>query len=184
MRKFINKFKQFQRKEDGATAVEFAFVAVPFTFLLLGIVEISLFFAASNLMHGATSDAARLVKTGQIQQDTSGDPQALFEAAICDHAKVFADCDKIQYEVITMNDFGAFGNYDPTYDENGDLNSQGFNAGGTNDTVLIRTSYLYEFALPFVKQIFGEGPSGKKRIETTIVLQVEPYDLEEEGGTT
>lgn len=169
---------------DGATAVEFALVAVPFTFLLLGIVEVSLFFASSNLIHGATSDAARLVRTGQVQQYDQGDPQQLFENALCNHAGVWADCGQIQYEVITMDGFSDFSTYPPQYDEDGNMVSQGFTPGGTNDTVLIRTAYRYEFTLPFIKQLFSDAGDGKRTIMATIILQTEPYDLEDEedGG--
>ncbi len=172
------------KTEDGATAVEFSLVAIPFCFLLMGIIEISLFFAASNIMHGATSDAGRLVRTGQVQQYDQGDPQVLFEEALCAHASVFANCDNIEYEVIAMDSFSDFSNHTAQYDDDGNFQSQGFTPGGTNDTVIIRTNYRYKFMVPFLASMFSDGSDGGRAILTTIVLQTEPYDLDDESGET
>lgn len=181
---FKTIFKSFVKTTDGATAVEFSLVAIPFTFLLMGIIEISLFFAASNIMHGATSDAGRLVRTGQVQQYDQGDPQVLFETALCEHASVFANCDNIEYEVIAIDGFSDFSSHAAQYDEDGNFQPQGFTPGGTNDTVLIRTNYRYKFMVPFLASMFSDGSDGGRAILTTIVLQTEPYDLDDESGET
>jgi Flp pilus assembly protein TadG len=84
--------KRWLRGEDAATAVEFALVAFPFTYLLIGIVELSIMFAAMSTLDAATNDAARLIRTGQVQQ-TTGDPQQLFEDLLCSKVSVFIRSD-------------------------------------------------------------------------------------------
>ncbi len=170
--------RQFMQKKDGSTAIEFAMIAVPFTFILIGIIELSLYFATTSLLHGAAEEAARLVRTGQVQQ-AAGDPQQMFEDALCDHAAVFISCGDIKYEVITLDDFSDFSNYPVQYDANGDLIYNGFTAGGVNDVVLIRAMYRYNFMTPLLGPILGEGSSNSRLILSTIVLQTEPYDFEE-----
>ena len=46
----VGWMKNWIGNTDGATAVEFALVAAPFTFLLVGIIELSLMFAATNTL--------------------------------------------------------------------------------------------------------------------------------------
>ena len=174
-----NLLKKWTKKEDGSTAIEFALIAVPFVFMLIGIIELSLYFATTSLLHGAAENAARLVRTGQVQQ-ASGDPQQMFEEALCDHAAVFISCNDIQYEVITLNDFADFSNYPPQYDEEGNLVTNGFSAGGVNDVVLIRAVHRYNFATPLLAPILGEDGTSSRLILSTIVLQTEPYDFDEE----
>ncbi len=164
------------RGEDAATAVEFALVAFPFTYLLIGIIEMSVMFAAMSTLDAATNDAARLIRTGQVQQ-TNGDPQQMFEDLLCERASVFLPCDGIQYEVITMSGFSDFGSFPASYDEDGNLQSLGFNPGSVDDVVLIRAAYRYPLLTPLLGTVFSDGPNNTKLMVTTVVLETEPYDV-------
>ena len=55
----------FARHQDGAAAVEFALVAVPFLALLFAILETALVFFAGQTLETAASDSARMIMTGQ-----------------------------------------------------------------------------------------------------------------------
>lgn len=170
----------FIRQERGSTAVEFAIVGVPFVFMMIGLIEISLMYTANSLLQDATGDAARKIRTGQVQQ-TQGDPEAMFRDQLCDTAQTFLSCDKIQYEVITLP--GGFSDVEdnpPTFNAEGDLESQGFSPGGSNDVVLIRTVYRYPLMTPFIGPLLADGPGQTKFMMTTMVLQTEPYEFE--GG--
>jgi Flp pilus assembly protein TadG len=172
----IRFFRQYLQRKDGATAVEFALVAFPFTYLMVAIIEMSLLFAGMSTLDSATNEAARLIKTGQVQQ-TNGDPQDMFEDKLCEKASVFIPCDAIQYEVITMGGFSDFASYPPTFDEDGNLESQGFNPGAVDDVVLIRASYRYPLMTPLLGAVFSDGPNNTKLMVTTVVLETEPYDV-------
>ncbi len=174
-----NLFKKWRKQEDGATAVEFSLIAIPFVIIILGIIEISLYFATSSLLHGSAEEAARLIRTGQVQQSL-GDPQTMFEEALCEHAAVFISCNDIQYEVITLNDFSDFDNHPPQYDADGNLVTAAFSAGGVNDVVLVRAVHRYDFTTPIIGSIIGDSGTNSRLILSTIVLQTEPYDFE--GG--
>lgn len=169
----------WKKNEEGATAVEFALVSVPFIFLLLGIIEISLMFVAGANLNSGTNDASRLIRTGQAQQ-APGDPENVFRDRLCERVDVFLDCSKLQYEVIPMDNFTDYSQFEATYDEEGNLNSQGFDAGGSSDVILIRVSYRYQLILPMIGNIFSDGPGMTKHLLSTVVLQNEPYDINEE----
>lgn len=173
-------FARYRKGLEGATAVEFAIVGVPFVFTLVGLVEVSLMYAANSLLQDSTASAARLIRTGQVQQDTT-DPEAVFHDELCRVASSFIDCNSVQYEVVALD--GGFGDAEgntPTFDENGNLLSQGFNPGGVNDVVLIRTVYRYPLMTPFIGPILADGPGQTKFMMTTMVLQTEPYEFETE----
>lgn len=170
--------RNYYRDESGATALEFALVGVPFTFLLIGIIEMSLMFAAMSVLHGATNEGARLVRTGQVQQ-TTGDPEDLFQSAVCAHADTLLSCARLQYEVVQIPSFSSFSDYAPQTNADGEFVPRPFDPGGVNDTVLIRTYYRYPLLTPFIGDMLADGPDRTKILMSTIVLQTEPYALEE-----
>ena len=169
------------KSKTGSTAVEFALVAVPFTYLLIGIVEMSIMFAGSANLHSATNAAARLVRTGQAQQ-SAGNPEDVFRDRLCENVDILLDCSRLQYEVISMDGFGDFAMHQAQYDEDGNLISQGFDAGGSSDVVLIRVAYRYPFIVPIIGNLLADGNGMTKLLLSTVVMQNEPYDINEEAG--
>jgi Flp pilus assembly pilin Flp len=168
------------KKNDGATAIEMAFIALPLCYFMIGIIEIALMFTTSIVLEGATSDASRLVRTGQVQQ-AGADGQSMFEDALCDAMSVLASCDDISYEVVQIGDGwgGAAGN-SANFDDDGGFQSQGFDPGGVSDVVLIRAVYDYPLKTPIISDFFGDPGKNTRLMMSTIVLQTEPYDFEDD----
>lgn len=168
--------KSYLRKEDGTTAVEFSLIAAPFVFILIGLVEMALMFSSQSLLEGATSTAARLIRTGQIQQST-GDPQQEFENILCDFAEPLIPCNEIQYQVFNMDNFDEAENFPPaTFDGDGNLQDQNFDPGGVSDIVLIRVAYRYSITTPMFQPVLTNNGDNTRLMMSTIVLQSEPYD--------
>lgn len=172
----ITKIKSWFTKEDGAVAVEFSMLAIPFIFLLIGIMEICLMFASNSVLDGATQDAARLVRTGQAQQ-SNGNPEDVFADRLCEKASVLIDCGDLQFEVIEMPRFADFGSFGASFDKEGNLQSRGFEPGGVNSVNLIRVIYRYKLATPMIAQFLSDGPNNTRLMISTVVLQTEPYDI-------
>ena len=59
--------RRFARRQDGAAAIEFALVALPFLALMFAIMETALVFFAGQTLEAAAADSARLIMTGQAQ---------------------------------------------------------------------------------------------------------------------
>lgn len=160
----------------GATAVEFALVSLPFFTMLIGMVETSLFFAAGNVLEGAAHEAARVLRTGQAQQ--SGDPVGAFEDRLCEKVGIMIPCEDIVYEVITLPTFTDAADYAPQFDEEGNLESQGFSPGGVEDTILVRVTYRYNFLTPLLGELMSGGGGGSMLHMATVVVRNEPYEFE------
>jgi Flp pilus assembly pilin Flp len=69
------------RNQEGVTAIEFAFVGPPFLLLLAAIFELGLTLTSQSLLDGAARDAARLIRTGQAQSQSS--PITVFQNLLC-----------------------------------------------------------------------------------------------------
>lgn len=178
MTKILSIFKsKWAQNEDGVTAVEFALVGLPFLLMVIGIIEMSLMFTSQSLLEASTAQAARQIRTGAVQQ---GGGEEAFTEALCDFASVFIPCEDIQYQVVALENFGdAEGFPPPTYDENGDLEDQGFDPGGVSDVVMIRTSYTYPIKTPMMQVLLTNNDGSSRIMISTIVLQTEPYEFED-----
>ncbi len=174
LRRFISKWL---KKEEGTTAIEFSLLVIPYLLLTLGIIELSVMYASASLLEGATGSAARLIRTGQLQQVEGEDPEVMFREAICNYATVLINCNEVIIEVRQMASFSDFEDLEPQYDEDGNLISGGFDAGGSSDRVLIRAAYRYNMLTPFIGPLLA-GPDNSRLFMSTIVLQVEPYEFE------
>ena len=175
------KTKPLREGEEGTTALEFSLMAWPFFLMTFGIFELSMMFAAGSLLDGSLNDAARLIKTGQLQQGDPDGAEELFQQALCAKAPVLIDCTEIRYEVISMGDGDFFdaANTEAQYDANGAFIPGGFTPGGVSDVVLVRAIYDYQLFTPLVAQ-FMTGLTGHYRMVSTIVFQTEPYEFETE----
>ena len=65
------KGRGFWRNNRGATAVEFGLIALPFLGLIAGLLETGLMMFADSALDQATNRAARMIRTGQAQQQRS-----------------------------------------------------------------------------------------------------------------
>ena len=169
--------------KDGTTAIEFALLAVPYFMLCIAIIEMSIMFTAAALLETATSRAARLLRTGEIQQ-SSNDPAAqeqAFRQALCAQATALIPCSEIVIEAVDMGGFGNYDTYAPQFDADGNMVSQGFSPGGSRDTVLVRAAFRYRFMTPLIGFLLGENGTPTRQFFSTIVLQAEPYDFQDDS---
>lgn len=162
--------------KKGATAVEFALIAGPFIWLLIGLVELALYFTTASLMAEAANVGARMIRTGQIEQNA--DPEQAFIDAVCDRAAVFIPCEDIQYQVtrVPNGQFQSADNFQPTMDDDGNLTGQGYEQGSESSVMIVRVGYRFPFLTPLIGGLLADGPRQTRLILNTIVMKSEPYD--------
>lgn len=154
--------------------MEFSMVGVPFVLMTIGIIEIALMFTAQSLLHESAFTAARLVRTGQVQQ--AGGEEQMFRDAVCDFASVMIPCDEIQFQVREMPSFADAGDDEFELDEEGNLTDTSFDPGGASSVVVIRVVYNYPLRTPLMGSFFSNRAGDKRTLMTTMVLQTEPYE--------
>lgn len=171
------RIKAYLKDRRGVTAIEFGLIATPFFFMLIGIIEMALMFTSQSLLEASTTQAARQIRTGQIQQ-AGGDMEQAFRTLVCDFAEVLIPCDDIQFQVMNINSFQDAEDFPPpTYDEDGNLEDQGFDPGGSDDIVMIRVAYSYPIITPLMSEVLNNDGGTHRRMISTIVLQTEPYEF-------
>ena len=177
----LGKMRRFFCRNEGVVAVEFALIALPFFILLMGMIEIALYFAAGTVLEGGAAAASRTIRTGQAQ--LSADPETVFEEALCNHVSRMLNCDRIQYEVIHVEDgtFAGAETYAPQFDADGNLIPAGFSTGNSNDVVMVRALYRYAFLTPFIGTMMTGGVGDNTMVHMAVsVLRAEPYNFGEE----
>src|SRR5262249_9143530 len=113
--------RRFARRQSGAAAIEFAIVALPFLALLLGTMETALVFFADQTLETMVQQGARLVMTGQAQNNGWTDA-ATFKSQFCPagHSSGLFTCDNLFVNVQSYGSFGSIGSVPPPpVDHNG-----------------------------------------------------------------
>jgi Flp pilus assembly protein TadG len=161
---------QFLQDTGGAHAVEFAIVFPVFVLLACVAIEVGLvLFTQSNLNYAAR-DAARLIRTGQIQ---SGGGESAFTSKICsDTNSALITCSKLQYNVQSGNSFDAL---DPSVqtDRNGNMANTQFSPGGPSSNVLVQVGYPLPCLVPLACNYIGSH--GTLLLVSTIAFENENY---------
>ncbi len=165
----------------GSTAIEFALVAVPFVMIVVAIIEISVMFAANSVMLGATQDAVRSVRTGQIQAISDPDEaDKFFREQLCNHIPIrLVDCQSIQFKVEVLESF-ATANTDIEVDEDGNLGG-GADYGEEENVVMVTVLYYHPMISPMTAAFFANAPNNTRLLTGTFVFQTEPYKVDRDA---
>lgn len=164
-----------KRSTAGSTAIEFAVVAPVFFLLLFGIIETGLVFFASTALENATNDAARMIRTGQVQ--TSAMTQSAFRDRICNEVTPLLACDtNLQVDVESYSGFGGANFTSPT--SGGVLNPalNNFSPGSAGDVVLVRTFYTWHIFTPLLQPFLANLSNGSHLVSATAAFRNEPYN--------
>ncbi|TRO88318.1 pilus assembly protein [Glycocaulis profundi] len=99
LKQFRDMFAAFRQATKGATAVEFALIAVPFLMLLFSIMEVAFIFFATTVIENAVVATSRQLRVGTIQTE------AQFRDALCDRVRVVVNCDDLIVDVRGLEEF-------------------------------------------------------------------------------
>ncbi len=167
---------RFGRKNDGAAAVEFAIVVVPFFAILFAIIELAFVFWAGQVLETAVTDTSRLIMTGQAQKQNFD--QAKFKQELCGRVFGLFNCNTgMIIDVRTSGAFASASMNKPTYKQDGTIDDTGFQyqTGGPGDIVVVRVMYEW----PLILRTFGldlaDTPSGKRLLMSAVAFRNEPY---------
>ncbi|WP_340118016.1 TadE/TadG family type IV pilus assembly protein [Pelagibius sp. 7325] len=161
------------RDQNGNVLIEFALVTPLFVLLIVGTLEVSVMFFTSSVIEGATVEAARQIRTGQVQE--SGDPITTFQNRLCDSLFNVIDCSEVKFNVKTFSSFGEV-SMPIEIDEDGEIVNNGFTPGESGAVTVVRSLYRWEFMTPLISNLMPVGLGGHL-IVSTVAFQNEPYDV-------
>jgi Flp pilus assembly protein TadG len=167
---------RFSRGRGGSTAVEFAMLAVPFLGLLFGIVELGMIYLVSTTLDNATTDAARQIRTGQLQL-AGGATATSFSTVVCNEMSwLGSNCSaNLSVDVRTFTTFASTSIPEPITNGQFTSSSLQFQMGGPGDIVLVRTYYPWQLVVPFLDGSVANLSNGKMLIQSATTFRNEPY---------
>lgn len=170
----------FLRDERGTTAVEFGLIAAPFFALMFAILQVGLIFFSGQVLDNATSESARLIRTGQAQ--AAGFTAADFKNSICSTSGSLFDCaTNLKVDVRTIDTFANADMGKPITNGELDDNNFQFKMGGREEIVVVRVFYEWPVWVPLMAipgkdgVQLGDLANGNFMLSSALTFRNEPF---------
>jgi Flp pilus assembly protein TadG len=174
-----SRMATFWRREDGATAIEFSILALPFFALLFGIIELAIVFFVGSNVKNATFEASRRIRTGEF---IGGEPE--LETAICAQMNpggTSAQMDtcriRLSIKVKTLSDFSTATAFAPmpVIDPMAPV-PPNYTASTGGDTVIVTATYRYPLAVPGeLSRLSNVDGENSRDIKAITAFRNEPF---------
>lgn len=171
LREGLKALRRWLACEDGAAAAEFALIAVPFVALLVAMTQTALVFFAGQVLQASTSEAGRLVMTGQAQGMTA----TQFQQAVCDNAGGFFTCGQLKVNVQTYTSFASATQASPIQNGKLDTSGFGFNPGKPGQIEVVQVFYPWPIGTDLLGLHLTDVNGDSNLLTGTAVFRNEPY---------
>ena len=167
--------RRFARQQNGAAAVEFALVALPFLALTFAILESAMVFFAGQTLEAAVSSAGRLIMTGQAQNASFS--QSDFKNQVCNFlAGGLFDCSSGVYvNVKTYTSSSSVNNTPPVNNGQFDTTKMNYTPGGPGCIVAVSVYYQWPIYVSLLGDNLSNLNGGNRLLVATAVFRNEPY---------
>lgn len=187
-------FLRFRKNREGAAALEFALLAVPFLMLVFATFEAFLAFAGEQLLANAVSTMSRKIRTGEITfglGKSTDMTETEFRTAFCAEIKLLHMCSST--EAVTPSklyiDVRQFANFADmpkdiprvSSDKYADLDTSefAFSPGGPESKNMVRAYYRWQIMTDIVRPyITNIRPAGKLIPTDYLVISTAAFENE------
>jgi Flp pilus assembly protein TadG len=161
-------------KREGAAAVEFAMVILPFTFMIFALLELGLVFVVDSVLGNATIESGRLIRTGQAEAADMTAPE--FRDQLCGRMSIFStQCDdRVSIDVRVIPAFGSPAPDPMSSGTSFDESQMDFNYGTAGSLVLVRVWYRQPLVTTFLGQGLSRLGDGNARLMSATAFRNEP----------
>ena len=175
-RQNLRGLHQFGRDASGASAVEFALVALPLFYLLFAILEVGIVFFANYTLENAVDQGARMLRTGQAQNQKFD--AGMFKTEVCKHITAPLSCGNLKLDVRRFTNFSSADLTQPL-DAKGELKPNfSYDPGLGGDVVVVRAFYPLDLPALLPAAISMANMAGGNRLViATIAFRNEPFQL-------
>ena len=170
----LRPIARFSRDVSGASALEFAIIAVPLLWLLFASLQVGLMYSANFTLEGAAAHGARFIRTGQAQNQNFDAND--FKAEVCDHLNAMLSCGKLMLDVRRFDSFSESELTEPL-DANGNMKTNfSYDPGVGGDVVIVRAFYQWELpaSLPSAISV-GNMNDNSRLLIATAAFRNEPF---------
>jgi len=168
--------RRLLRSKDGAAAIEFAILAIPYFIIVFAIIETFVAYTAEQLVANAVDTMGRQLRTGNItylhSNTTTDKTEAQFRTLFCNEVSILIQCNAS--EIATPNklflDVKPYTNFSDMpatvpIGTNGDLTTTGlgFAPGGAGTKNMLRAYYKWDIITdllrPYISNVRPTGGS-------------------------
>jgi Flp pilus assembly protein TadG len=175
--------RRFLANEEGAGAVDFALVLLPFLAVMMVIIESVILLLAGQVLQTSATNAARLILTGQAQ--TGNYTSTQFKNAICTNLTVMFNCSNNLYVDVRNYPISAIVPPPSATKSDGtlDTTSYVFSPGGPGDIVIVRLIYQWPVIAAKIGicntatacGLVNSTTNGTNTLVATVAFRNEPY---------
>jgi Flp pilus assembly protein TadG len=165
-----------RRDKRGATAIEFAFLAIPFAMLAFAILETTISFTAQQVLNNAADKIGRQFRTGQLTLTNT--TKSEFRDLVCGEISIIvgSGCPELVYDFQNYTDFEDV----PTeikLNPSGDIDETGFgyNPGDKGTINAVRLFYRWPVMTDLMKSSMSSLPNNKTLLYATVTWQNEEF---------
>ncbi|MBO6754896.1 MAG: pilus assembly protein [Roseibium sp.] len=163
---------RYTKDREGATAVEFAIIGLPFLTIMLGIFEFGLAFFVNRIVDNAVLETSRLIRTGQATTFDATD----FEDALCDNlSTLFCHRSRISFDIDTITTFAGSSALESMLDVDGQPKDSSFTVTGPTEIVVVRVIYRWPMFSALFRFDEGDTGSNERFLYSTFVFRNEPW---------
>jgi len=186
---------RFGRDREGAAALEFAILAVPFMLMIFATFETFFAFAGEQLMANAVETMARKIRTGEItfgQGKSTDVTEAEFRQLFCDEISILGMCsateagnpEKLYLDVRTFSSFADMPREVPkvSTDDYADLDTSdfAFTPGGAKSKNSFRAYYRWQIMTDLMRPYITNIRPANKPIPTDfLIVQTAAFENED-----
>lgn len=186
--------RRFRTSRDGAAALEFALLAVPFLMLIFATFETFLAFAGEQLMNNAVDDMARKVRTGEItfgQGKATDMTESEFREAFCDEIAILRMCSGSEATTpsklfLDVRQFASFSDMPKDVpriagDQYSDLDTSdfAFSPGGPESKNMVRAYYKWQVMTDLVRPYISDlRPAGEVLPTQFLIVSTSAFENE------
>ncbi len=170
--------KELLRDERGATAIEFALLALPFFTIVAGILQTSMIFLTGQVLESAVQDASRFIRTGQIQ--SQGNSLAVFRTEICGRLYgLISDCNGLHIRVTEVTNFASAATSLPVSMSCASpcnwSQTEAWTSGAGKSVMLVQVYFKYPVLIQLGPFGLANLADGQRLMGTTTVFKNEPF---------
>ena len=172
------RLARFVRDENGAVAIEFVALALPFSMLVFAILETSVSFAGQQVLVNTADDIARQFRTGQIKAADIDETE--LKNLICGDLKIIvaSGCPGLEIDLRQFATFEEAAKLRIKYTAGGDIDTTDFKVdpGPSLSKNTLRIFYRWPVMTDLMRKSMSNIGDGYTLQFATVTWQNEPFD--------
>lgn len=164
--------------ENGSVLVDFALALIPFLFIVMTIIEVSLMLVTQQVLDARVNDAARMITGGGLLGETTGQAAARIRSTVCGaNTLVLISAERCNSELLIDVRAVSAGSTIPAPIANGSINAAAFSVSSTGGAsiLLVRVGITLPQMSPFWSTTFNNLGDGRRLLVSEAIAKVDPF---------